>query len=98
MVEKINIKKISSASLPAEATDFCPVECLDCENNGNISQAFFRVKPYIDNEHQEKLVSKYLDSRFGFKKFSVLFSDKGMIITSSKCPECDSENIVLDIL
>lgn len=92
----ITLEKINSSKLSNEITDFGPVECLDCDFGGNIPTKYFLVTPGAETEKEFLELKKLVKEQLGFNSFSELGCELGMLISVCRCPECGSEEILLD--
>lgn len=93
---KVQISEVDPSMLPSEVTDFGGIECMDCSFDDFIPTKYFRVNPEPESEEQENKFQSLLKDQAGYESYSVLCSDQGAIFCACKCPECGSENIVID--
>ena len=92
----ISLTQIPTEDLPTEITEFEPIECLDCSFDGHIPINYFLVKPDIQNEKQYIQLKKFVKLQLGFQSFTEMCYEDGLLISTSKCPRCRSEDIIID--
>ncbi len=92
----IQLKEIEASELPDEILDFAPIECMDCGYDGHIPRKFFLVEPEISNESEYNELRALIKNELGYDSFGETACDVGYLITVSRCPKCNSENIFED--
>ena len=91
----ITFVKIDHFKLENEVLEYAPEECMECEFNGAIPVKYYLVKANIDNDFQ--FLDKEVKKQLGYDQFNQMCCHLGDLISVSRCPKCNSEEIFFDL-
>jgi len=92
----MKITEILPSTLSEEITDFGPIECMNCEFDGNIPVTYLLVEPEIESEQEYDQLKTLIKEKYGHDSFMEMPTDNGQIISLTRCPKCNSEEIFQD--
>lgn len=93
MEDKVSIlTEMEYSKVPAEVREFEAVECFDCEFDGHIPQRWFFAKYGTEDQ-----VDSIMKNQKGIGRYSVTTHNDGFFCSACKCPQCGSENVIVDL-
>ena len=95
---KIEIRELNAkeVKLPEEFECFGPVECMNCKNNAGFKIRYFELSISNENMLIDKEIKRLMTEKYGIKDYGTIAGGDKEILTSSKCPKCDSSEIFED--
>ncbi len=92
----IKISKVESSNIDEEVLAFAPFECIDCNYDDSIPIEYYLVTPAVETENEHVELQRIVKQELGYNKFTDTYCELGQLISVSRCPQCNSENIFMD--
>lgn len=92
----MKLTEVKPSELSDEVTDYGPIECLNCDFDGHIPISYFLVNSEIETENDFNQLKDFVKEKYGYSSFTEMTYHLGALISATKCPKCNSEEIFQD--
>jgi len=79
-----------------DAEGFRPVICMNCKNKEGLKPRLFSVNIGPENMLADKETKKAMKQHYSIENYGHYMDDKRVVLTTSKCPKCGSDEIAWD--